>query len=108
MAPQNQATLTVLPDQLPGIATVLTTESLREDLAWISPDHLWQIRELTPSEFSVVFSSAESLRLCCTLDESFYTLPLTRIRVSIRPSAVIPSTIPALQSVWVRLYGLPE
>ena len=104
--PKNLALVTVLPDQLPPVTEGLTVEILRDELAHIMPGHEWHARELSPSEFVVVFPSAEMLRLC-TMGTTF-TLPLNKIQVSIKASTAVPESVPSLCPTWVRLHGLPD
>ena len=104
--PKNLAMVTVFPDQLPPVAEGLTVEILRDELAQIMPGHEWQAREISPSEFAVVFPSAEMLRLC-TMGTNF-TLTLNKIQVSITASSAVPATAPTLDSTWVRIHGIPD
>ena len=104
--PQNLTLVTVLPDQLPPVAEGLTVEILRNELAQIMPGDEWQAREISPSEFAVVFPSAEMLRLC-TMGTTF-TLPINKIQVSIKASTAVPETASSLCSTWVRIYGIPQ
>ena len=59
------------------MAENLTVEILCDELAQIMPGNAWQAREISPTEFAMVFPSAEMFRLCSM--GTTFTLPINKI-----------------------------
>jgi hypothetical protein len=59
---QHLAVITVLPTQDPPLAIQITAEIIRTELAQLECDCVWNVREVSPSEFAVAFPSAKLLR----------------------------------------------
>ena len=104
--PAHRAVITVLPDQDLAASVVISAETIRSELAGLQSGWTWAVRELSATEYSVVFPSAELLAHVSWSDT--ITLPLHKIRVSIRPSDTDPDMPPPLASVWVRIHGIPS
>jgi hypothetical protein len=103
--PQHLAVISVLPTQDPPLAIEITAEIIRTELAQLECDCVWNVREVSPSEFAVAFPSAELLRAVSWSETTI--LLLHNIKVSIKPSCVDPEIVASLSSVWVRVHGIP-
>lgn len=66
----------------------------------------WKVQSLSPTEFSVVFPSQDTLKLSTRSGRLF--LPLSEITAKIRLADSDPAPAGMLQSVWVLLSGLPR
>jgi hypothetical protein len=103
--PQHLTIITLLPTQDPPLAIEITAEIIRTELAQLECACVWNVREVSPSEFAVAFPSAELLRAVSWSEMTI--LPLHNIKVSINPLCVDPEIVSSLSSVWVRVHGIP-
>jgi hypothetical protein len=104
--PQHLATITVLPKQDPPLQIEVTVDTIRAELAQLESTCVWNVREISPTEFAVAFPSAELLRALSWSETTI--LPTNNIRVSVQPSCVDPITVATLSEVWIRVHGIPE
>lgn len=82
--PANLAMVTVAKDQDTPLAVELTEDLIRDEFRQVLPGFEGQVRRISPTEFAVAFPSVELLRMCACCD--VITLPINKIKVSIRPS----------------------
>ncbi|CAM0876712.1 unnamed protein product [Alopecurus aequalis] len=66
----------------------------------------WRVRQVADRQFSVVFPTAETLKMCTRSGRLF--LPLSNTEASIRLADSDPAPAVELQEVWVQLSGLPR
>jgi hypothetical protein len=82
----------------------VTADVIRTKLESLESTCEWNMREIAPSVFAVIFPSLELLR---ALFWGMLTiLPINNIKVSIRALIVHPETISSLATVWVRIHGI--
>nr|XP_051211218.1 uncharacterized protein LOC127328676 [Lolium perenne] len=65
----------------------------------------WQVRQMGPSDFAVVFPSKESLRIA--IRGGGLTLPCTKLKAIVTVPAGDPLATESLEEVWVKLLGVP-
>ncbi|KAK1605794.1 hypothetical protein QYE76_029467 [Lolium multiflorum] len=65
----------------------------------------WQVRQLGPTDFAVVFPSKESLRIA--IRGGGLTLPCTKLKAIVTVPLGDPLAAESLQEVWVKLLGVP-
>ncbi|KAK1613119.1 hypothetical protein QYE76_036792 [Lolium multiflorum] len=105
-SPQHLAVITVLPEQDPPLQIEVTVDTIRTELTQLESTWVWNVREISPTEFAVAFPSAELLRALSWGSSTI--LPANNINVSVLPSCVDPDTVATLSEVWVRVHGIPE
>jgi hypothetical protein len=65
----------------------------------------WQVRQLSASDFAVVFPSKESLRIA--IRGGGLTLPTSKIKALVTVPLGDPLASETLEEVWVKLIGVP-
>jgi hypothetical protein len=65
----------------------------------------WQVRQIGPLDFAVVFPSKESLRIA--IRGGGLTLPCTKLKAIVTLPQGDPLAAETLEEVWVRLLGVP-
>nr|XP_051211161.1 uncharacterized protein LOC127328612 [Lolium perenne] len=94
------------PQHLAVITVEVTVDTIRTELTQLESTWVWNVREISPTEFAVAFPSAELLRALSWGSSTI--LPANNINVSVLPSCVDPDTVATLSEVWVRVHGIPE
>ncbi|KAK1650697.1 hypothetical protein QYE76_068502 [Lolium multiflorum] len=85
----------------------LSEEQLSDELKHLV-DKLWdwQVKRVSETEFSVVFPTRQTLRLCTGRGKLY--LPLCKIETKIREAFCDPKPFLVLPSAWVQLTGVLE
>ncbi|KAK1643488.1 hypothetical protein QYE76_061293 [Lolium multiflorum] len=88
-------------------STPLSGEQLTEELKLMVDENWdWQVTRVSESEFTVVFPSRETRRMC-TVSGKLY-LPVSQLETTIREAFLAPRPSLVLPSAWVKLTGVPE
>ena len=82
-------------------------EELQEEFKELVDENWeWQVRKLSTTDFLVVFPSKEVLRMACR--GGGVVLPITEYKAVVSEATGDPLASDVLESVWVRLLGVPE
>jgi hypothetical protein len=65
----------------------------------------WQVRQIGPTDFSLIFPSKESLRIA--IRGGGLTLPCTKLKAIVTVPLGDPLAAESLEEVWVKLLGVP-
>jgi hypothetical protein len=84
----------------------LTEEEVEEEFKDLVDENWdWQVRQLSHSDFAVVFPSKESLRIA--IRGGGLTLPTSKLKALITVQVGDPMASETLVETWVRLIGMP-
>jgi hypothetical protein len=84
----------------------LTEEEVEDEFKDLVEENWdWQVRQLSPSDFAVVFPSKESLRIA--IRGGGLTLPSSKLKALMTVQVGDPLASESLVETWVRLIGIP-
>ncbi|KAM0830274.1 hypothetical protein ACQ4PT_066313 [Festuca glaucescens] len=85
----------------------LTPSLLEEDLKKMVEENWdWRIRQLSETDFVVVFPTASSLRLC--MSAKGMELPVSKVTVIFAEPRADPRAEAFLTKIWVKLFDVPD
>jgi hypothetical protein len=84
----------------------LSAEQVEDEFKDLVDEHWdWQVRQIGPTDFSLIFPSKESLRIA--IRGGGLTLPCTKLKAIVTVPLGDPLAAETLEEVWVKLLGVP-